>query len=178
MIINSKEIIKLINEKVKLGEILRQEGIITYQLNEEQYSCKFHGNDIKKSARYYKDTDTAYCWVCKEIWDTFSYIKKKKGLSFSETIKYFIDTYKLNISILNKKDISLPDYKKNFSINNKKIKIEKLKATIKDLKNKIDWDRYIKVVYLYMLLKYAVSEDKFEDNYKKLIDKMIKIFKK
>jgi len=53
-----------INKYVKLGNILRETGVIRTDMDEEQFSCPFHGKDTKPSARYYKSTDSCYCFTC------------------------------------------------------------------------------------------------------------------
>lgn len=180
MYIDSKKIVDFIKQYVKLGDILHKEGFITYKLDEEQYSCKFHGEDRKKSARYYKLTDSAYCWVCKERWDAFSYIKKKYGYSFRETVKYFVDNYKIDLTILKSRE-NIESEEINLQkiiINEKKLKIGKLENVLKSIKNEIQWETYIKLVHSFLLLKYGISDQNFEEVYKKFENKIIEILKR
>lgn len=168
-----------IKEHVSLGELLKQDGHITNLLDEEQFSCKFHGPDNKKSARYYRSTDTCYCWVCKRVLDVISYVQERDELTFKEAIRFFIREYYINIShlpesteenIRKTKEIIKP------KVDNKKLKIEKLKEAILAVREDIEYPIYIKFIYSYMLLNYVIPEEKFDEQYKKLKEAMLKVF--
>jgi len=163
----------LIKEHVSLGELLRIDGRITNSLDEEQFSCNFHGFDRKKSARYYRTTDTAYCWVCKERWDVISYVQRKEGMSFGEAINYLIREYSVDVSVLPEaleeharkiKKISEP------KVDNKKLALEKISQVIRVIRDELDFPTYKKLVYSYMVLKYVVPEEDFMEQYSKLKD--------
>ena len=168
-----------IRSKVSLGDMLQTEGFITGLIDEEQLSCPFHGADRKKSARYYRDTDTAYCWVCKEKWDVISYIRKKEGLDFKQVIPYMLDRYHIDIT-------HLPDALENEvltvtqrsapKLNDRKYKIEKIRQAIDLAREDLKYETYLKFIYLYMMLKYAVSEDKFDEQFELLKAGMKKVF--
>ena len=171
----------LIKEHVSLGELLRIDGRITNSLDEEQFSCNFHGYDRKKSARYYRVTDTAYCWVCKEKWDVISYVRKKEGMNFGEAINYLIREYSIDVSVLPEateehvrkiKRVSEP------KVDNKKLALEKLTQAVRIIRDELDFPTYNKLVYSYMVLKYSVPDEEFFNQYAKLKEGMQRVLER
>lgn len=172
---------ELIKENVSLGEILRIEGHITNTISEEQFSCPFHGIDRKKSSRYYRETDSAYCWVCKEKWDVISYIRKKEGLSFGGSLNYLIQQYSIDISVLPEateehvkqiQQVSAP------KVDKKKLALEKFSQAITVTRDDVDYPTYLKMVYAFMVLKYAVPEEKFLEESSNLKKGMLRVFER
>lgn len=171
----------IIKEHVSLGDLLKQDGRITNLLDEEQFSCKFHGMDMKKSARYYRNTDKCYCWVCKKALDVISYVQQRDGLTFNEAIKFFINEYHIDISHLPESTEENIKRTRNIiksKVDNRKLIIEKLKQAILSVREEIEYPTYLKFVYSYMLLNYVIPEEKFEEQYKKLKGGMLKVFNK
>jgi len=161
-----KEIVTLkarIAEYVTLGDLLAKDDKITGSLSEEQYSCNFHGRDLKKSARYYKDTDSSYCWTCKKRWDIYSYLEQKEAMTFWQAIDHLLRTYNIPTKDLpdaleesQRKRIEAPKVK----VNNAKLSQEVLAGAIHHLRGVVPDERYEKMVFAYMLLKYAIEESK------------------
>jgi hypothetical protein len=176
-----KEIIALkarIAEHVTLKDFLVNDGKITGSLSEEQYSCTFHGRDLKKSARYYRDTDSSYCWVCKRKWDIFSYLEQKEGLGFWQAINYLVKTYSIPIKDLpdsleesHKKRIEAPRVK----VSDVKLALEKLSGAIHLLRDLVPPERYEKMVFAFMLLKYATDEEKKPEGSETLRKAILKV---
>ena len=172
---------ELIKEHVSLGELLRIDGRITNSQEEEQFGCTFHGVDRKKSARYYRATDTAYCWVCKERWDAISYIRKKEGMGFGETINHIIRAYNIDVSVLpeaTEEHVRKIQKISEHKVDNKKLALEKISQAITVVRNDVDFPTYTKMVYAYMILKYAVSEDQFAEQCDKLKKGMLRVFER
>lgn len=168
----------LILENIKLGEILRNKDLITYSIDEEQFSCPFHGFDRRKSARYYKETDTAYCWVCTKKWDLFSWVAQEEEISFSEALNLLVKKFKIDIS-------KLPDeleakqknhYKRTQSRSDpRKLNTEKISQAIHAIKNEVPFERYKKMTYAYMVLKYMSSDEKFPSAFEKLREAILRV---
>jgi len=156
---------KEIKRHISLSDILLSRSLITGAIEEEQFSCPFHGTDNKKSSRFYKSTDSSYCWVCKEKLDLFSWVGKEEGLSFQAVLRVLISRYRIDIS-------KLPDafeapksktYKTEVSkSSNNKLFVEKIAQAIKALKDEIDFEKYSKMVLAYMILRNATPEEKFD----------------
>jgi len=153
-----------IKKHVKLGVQLRNDGRITYDLDEEQIHCPFHGVDNKKSARYYRETDTIYCWVCKKVWDILSFTSEKRGSNLREAINYLVDFNRLDISAVPEQVDALIQGitgPQKVELDHKKIFLMQLHDYIISLREKIELEKYNRLVFSYMTLKYSVTDDKF-----------------
>jgi len=169
-----------IKERVTLGDLLRKDVGLTNAQSEEQFSCPFHGVDAKKSCRYYQETDTAYCWVCKEKWDIFSYVSKKHQINFTQAINVLIKAYRVDVS-------KLPDAIDGAHSRNKeikrtatrfdpvKLKIEKLSQAIIALRGEIDFEKYKKIVFSFSLLKHMTPDEKKEATSEKLKEAILRL---
>jgi len=161
-----KEIVALkkrISEHVTYGDLLARDGKISGSLSEEQYSCTFHGRDLKKSARYYRETDSSYCWVCKEKLDIYSYLEKKEGLGFSQAITHLVKTYRVPTDDLpdvfeeaRRRRVEAPRVK----VNGSKLSQERLSGAIRLMRGSIPDEKYERLVFALMLLKHATPEEK------------------
>lgn len=171
----------LIKQHVSLGELLKNDGRITNSQEEEQFGCNFHGVDRKKSARYYRVTDTAYCWVCKERWDAISYIRKKEGMSFGEAINHIIKVYDIDVSVLpeaTEEHVRRIQQRTEPKVDNKKLALEKISQAITVVRENVDFPTYAKMVYAYMVLKYAVPDEQFLEQCTKLKKGMLRVFER
>lgn len=169
-----------IKRSVTLGSLLRNDGKITYDLDEEQIHCPFHGVDNKKSARYYKETDTIYCWVCKKVWDVFSYMSQKRGNGLKEAINYLIDFYRIDISSVPEQiDVLIQGITgpQKVIIDHKKIFLIQVHDFICNLKDKVDYEKYKKLVFSYMLLKHSVPDEKFMEASARMNEALIRVTK-
>lgn len=172
---------ELVLQHVSLGGMMKQAGLITGELDEEQFACKFHGVDRKKSARYYRQTDTSYCWVCKERLDAISYIGKQEGLSFGGTVNHIIKEYRIDVSVLpeaTEEHVKKLEKRTVPNIDNKKLALAKIKMAITTVKNEVEQLTYTKFVYAYMMLKYSVPDEKFEEQYANIKAGMLRVFKR
>jgi len=172
---------ELILQSVSLGDLMKREGLITGELDEEQFSCKFHGVDRKKSARYYRLTDTSYCWVCKEKLDLISYIKKQEGLSFGGAINHIIKEYRIDTSVLpeaTEEHVKALEKRTVPKIDNRKLAVAKIHMAITAVRDEVEQPIYTKFVYAYMMLKYAIPDEKFEEQFANLKAGMLRVFKR
>lgn len=77
--------IDTIHQRVTAHDVLRRFGVpLRYgDGQEEQFSCPFHGQDSKPSARVYPESTRgpshAWCFVCQERWDVLGLWKKFTG---------------------------------------------------------------------------------------------------
>lgn len=170
-----------VKKSITLGILLQNLGKVTYDLDEEQIHCPFHGVDNKKSARYYKSTDTIYCWVCKKVWDIFSYISQKRGNNLKEAISYLVNTYKIDISsVPEQMDVFIQGITgpSKVVIDQKKLFLIQVHDFICNLRGKIDPEKYKKLVFSYMLLKHSVPDEKFMEASTKMNEALIRVTKK
>ena len=168
----------LIKEQVSLGKLLVRKGRIRGTLSEEQFSCMFHGADRKKSCRYYKETDTAYCWVCKEKWDVISFVQRLEGMSFMQAVNYLVSEHRIDTSRLPdaaEAQISKIRCREEVKIDQKKLKIERLSAAVNAVRDDIPMSSYARIVHAFMLIKYLVPDEKFEDGYASFRQAMLNV---
>lgn len=163
---------------VRLEDILVSMGRISGGMAEEQLSCPFHGVDRKKSARYYAETDTAYCWVCTEKWDLFSFVAKKEGMSFAEAIAYLVKTYRVRTEHLPEatEGVLLRHRTRTSSkVQPKTVYVEKLKAAIVAIRDEVVLEKYRSLVFGYMYLKYRTPDEKIQESAETLRASILKV---
>lgn len=167
-----------IRKYVSLESFLIKDKIVSLNLNEEQISCPFHGPDMHKSARFYRETDTIYCWTCKKVWDLFSYLMTKNQLSYSEVLNRLIKNFKIPIDDLPnilegaiKKKIE----SKTVKYDRKKTILESIQRTLIDLREKIELEKYYRLIFAYMLLKNSTPEKKFEEMATKIVEALMRL---
>lgn len=73
--------IENIHARVSARDVLVRFGTqLKYGSKEEQFSCPFHGQDTKPSARVYEETargpSAVWCFVCQEYWDAIRLWRK------------------------------------------------------------------------------------------------------
>lgn len=125
------------------------------QLDEVQYQCPFHGEDRKPSARFYRSTQSCYCWFCKKRWDVISFIMDKERLKFIEAIKYIINKYDIDT-----RDIpDSPDMRiKKPQISMQNIELKRSEKNIKELRNKISFEKYNSLVFAWYLIAFQANK--------------------
>jgi hypothetical protein len=170
---------ELILKSVDFGKVLLEYNV-PFNFNplvadEAQFRCPFHGDDIKPSSRYYRSTQSAYCWVCKERWDIFSFLQKMEGWSFPETLNNLIKMYGVDTSPL--PDVAEVRLKKAqektvVKVDERKMSIERLYQAITAVREEVPSDTFVKFVYSYMMLKWAVPDESFAEQYGKLKEAM------
>ena len=169
-----------IKKYASLGILLRNEGKLTYELDEEQIHCPFHGADRKKSARYYKESDSIYCWKCKKIWDIFSYMQQSRGTSLRDTINILVQTHRIDISVVPEQmDVLINGVtgSQKVEIDRKKIFLMQLHDYVFALREKIDVIKYNKLAYSYMLLKYSIPDEQLKEAAGKFNEALIRVTK-
>jgi len=125
--------------------------------DEVQFRCPFHGEDNKPSARYYRATQTSYCWVCQKKWDVISFIMDKEVINYRQALLYLADRYKLDTnSIPDDPEINL----EKPTISLERVKMISLENRIKDLKGKVGFEVYRNICEIFFMIKYNWIKDK------------------
>jgi len=108
--------------------------------DEAQYRCPFHGSDNKPSARFYRATNSCYCWVCRKRWDVVSFIMEKENFSFLEALRYIVSRFNVDTSVIPDE----PDIHKSRTpeISDDSIRLLRLQKTIRSFRGKIEFDKY------------------------------------
>jgi DNA primase len=96
--------IEAIHRRVSAHEVLRRNGVgLKYGGRVEQFSCPFHGQDNKPSARVYGETERSpshvWCFVCQKRWDAIGLWQKFTGFEgrFSSLLRDIEQTYGIEI---------------------------------------------------------------------------------
>lgn len=169
----------IIAENITLGDILKEEFGISLDIDEIQLSCPFHGIDAKKSTRYYKETDSMYCWVCKKSWDIFSYISQREVINFSQSVDFLVKKYRIDISkapdIFAGGETSPLFTKTKVEIDGKALALAKIKNYLVPLRGKIEPEKYSRLVFAFMLLKHNTPEERFKVDSNKLAHLIVKL---
>lgn len=170
-----------ISKYVKLGNILRETGVIRTDMDEEQFSCPFHGKDTKPSARYYKSTDSCYCFFCHKSWDLYSFLMQRDTATFKEVVNTLIKHYKIDLSKLPEAIVSAGRKsftgKKDAGVNEEKLFIIKAGTMISGMRGKVEVEKYRRIVFAYLLLKYSTSDDMFREKALKLKEVLVRLYK-
>lgn len=171
-------------EKVDLGQVMLDYNVdFVYnpmKSDEVQFRCPFHGKDNKPSARYYRRTQSAFCWVCHKKFDVIAFIMEKVGLSYGGALRHLIQRYKISISdIPDGPDIRYNETVKSSDIPEVKRVIANINMKLQELKYKISFEKYNALCAVYNNLTFKVSENKdVSDMVKKLESKIYTLMEK
>jgi hypothetical protein len=170
---------QIIAESITLGDVLKEDVGISLDIDEIQLSCPFHGVDAKKSTRYYRDTDTMYCWVCKKSWDLYGYVSQREALAFNKTVDFIVKKYRIDISkapdVFSGGETSPMFAKRRVEVDGKALAVEKIKNYLVKLRGKIEDEKYIRLVFAFMLLKHNTPEERFRADSNKLASIIVKL---
>jgi hypothetical protein len=90
--------IEAIKEQVRMSTVLHDYHVQLLDSGvPEQLHCPFHYPDTNKSARFYPDNDSIYCFVCDHTWDVLDFVQTKEELSFVEAVKLVKARYDVTI---------------------------------------------------------------------------------
>lgn len=169
---------ELILEKLDMGKVLLDYHVkFVYSPNftdETQLRCPFHGKDNKPSARYYKTTQSMYCWVCLKSWDVIQFIMEKEQIYYIRALSFLIDKYKIDISsISDEPDFKPLKMKEKISVSKNTVKMTLLKRKIQGFRGKISFEKYRALCSVYYMIMYELSQEKdVLDSTKKLEAKL------
>lgn len=128
--------------------------------DEVQYRCPFHGKDNKPSARYYRATQSCWCWVCHKRWNAIDYVKDAEGLSYYSAINRIIEKWKVNVDdILDAPRLDLTKTKK-VEESSTTFSLRILTGKIRDFRGKIPVDKYAALVTALNMIAYAGFQDR------------------
>jgi hypothetical protein len=90
--------VEAIKEQVRMSAVMRDYHVEFFNTGlPEQLHCPFHYPDTNKSARFYPDNDSIYCFVCDHTWDVIDFVKDKEELTFVEALKFVKAHYQVEI---------------------------------------------------------------------------------
>lgn len=122
------------------------------RVNEAQFKCPFHGKDNKPSARFYKNTQSCWCWVCRKSWDVVSFVMDKEQMYFKQAINFLIEKYKIDTSsVSDDPEIKIPTVMAIPEIDTDLIC---LRRRIRDFKGKLSFEKYKIICYALYLINF------------------------
>ena len=169
--------VKNIKDSVSMIRILKDYGLypFTYEVEDFQMKCPFHGADNKPSAHIYSGK-TFTCFTCnRKNYDVISFVQEKEGIEkFGSVLRHIEQKYSLErVSYDPSEDYYVAPEEKN---SRKEISIfdlhKILEKKVISMKKSLTLERYSK---LFFLLDFAERENKM-DVMKKVQEK-IKEFK-
>ena len=173
---------ELILEKTEFSNVLQDYGaefvFNPSKAEEVQLRCPFHGNDRKPSARFYKETQSMFCWVCHKRWDVIEFIIDKENASFIQALNILVRKYQIDTSSIPddpefvqekvKRSTALEFQRALFSVGSElpgttnvtiqTVELPLLKKEIRLLRGKIFFKRYNALSGVLSMIQYALSQ--------------------
>jgi len=161
---------EVIEEKIDLAKVMLDYGVqFTFDpllADEVQYRCPFHGADNKPSSRFYRGTNSCYCWVCKKRWDVTDFIMDKEKLGYVRAINFIVNKYKVDVS-------SVPDGPdftiKKQTVDFTEMDLKIIRNKILDFRGKLPLNKYAALCTAYYMTLFSHSKG---DDVGKNIDAM------
>lgn len=122
-------------------------------MNEVQYKCPFHGIDTKPSARFYRDTKSTWCWVCRKKRDVISFTMEKESMSYVAAILHLVSLYNLDTSSI--PDTPRLDLTESKTIDGEEVFLMSTKTNILDMQGKAPFESYRALVAAWYMISYA-----------------------
>lgn len=156
---------QLVEESIPLHKLLEETGTSLAQVSRpEQMSCPFHGADTSKSARYYPETNSMYCFACKKSWTPVYYWMQYQETNFMQAAeslarKYGIDLSK--VSEIKKHRISELSKKRKGKVDKKKMAMYLLEDRMRLAKDVEEAGTYAKMLYIFLSARHIEDQDEF-----------------
>jgi len=160
---NPEKLKELILEKVEMDRVMLDYNVdFVYNptlVDEAQLRCPFHGKDNKPSARYYRATQSMFCWVCYKSWDVIQFIMEKEQLYYIRTLLFIIDKYKLDTSsITDEPELPSLNLNKGSVISENSIEAKFVRRKIRDFKGKLVFEKYRALCCAYYMVMFKMSQ--------------------
>jgi len=175
---NPEKLKELILENVDMGQVMKDYNTDFLMdpdlMDEVQLRCPFHGKDNKPSARFYKNTQSMFCWVCYKSWDVIQFVMEKEQIYYVRALLFIIDKYKLDDSLITEDPVLEPlTLATDKKVSEKSLQKKVLRNKIRGLRGKIVFEKYRALVCAYYMVMFKVHQggDSLTD-FKKLEDKL------
>jgi hypothetical protein len=151
---------EFILEKVDLAQVMLDYKVDfvfnPLKAEEAQFKCPFHGQDTKPSARYYRATQSCWCWACQKKWDVISFVMDKEGLWFNSALNFLVNRYRLDVSGIS----DTPEFKNPITqkISEESVLMAMLFNSIIECRKKIPLEKYRVIVSFFYKLSYEKSK--------------------
>lgn len=146
-------------KEVDMGRLMVDYGVsFSYdpiKADEAQFRCPFHGADNKPSARYYRATQSCFCWYCKKRWDVIGFVRDKEKLSYIDALNFLVRRYNVDLAGIPDKPTII--HKQKVSLNHSEIQYRYIKGRLRSMRGKIPFEKYRALAGAYMMACYQGS---------------------
>lgn len=152
---NLERLKELILDEIDFSTVLLEYGVdFVYSpqsVDEAQLRCPFHGKDNKPSARYYRETQTMYCWTCHKRWNVIQFIMEMEQFYFKGALLHIVNKYQLDVSLIPDD----PEFKKDNILDISKVSVDTISAKRKmnEFRGKLSFERYNVLCTAYSMIK-------------------------
>lgn len=160
---NPQKLRELILKKVDMAQVLLDYNVdFVFNptlVDETQLRCPFHGQDNKPSARFYRRTQSMFCWVCYKSWDVIQFIMDKEQLYYIRALLFIIDRYKIDISsISDEPELPSLNLINDTAISEKAVETKLIKKKIRGFRGKIEFEKYRALCCAYYMVMFKMSQ--------------------
>lgn len=141
--------------------------------SEVQMHCPFHGVDRKPSARYYRATQSMFCWKCHKRWNVISFIMEKEGFNFGEALRYIVSRFGIDLSGISDE----PEMKlEKVTTSENSVKMITIENALHGLRGKIPFEKFRALCTALTMARYAESQgESVSDKAAKIEEKLQKV---
>jgi hypothetical protein len=161
---NPEKLRELILKEVDLARVMLDYSVnFVYNpllVDEAQLHCPFHGEDKKPSARYYRATQSMFCWVCYKRWNVIQFIMEREQLYYIRAILFIIDKYKLDVSsITDEPELKVPKLSNGtIIISESSVETKFIRKKIYDYRGKIAFEKYRALCCAFYMIMFKMSK--------------------
>jgi len=161
---NPQKLRELVLKEVDMAKVLLDYNVnFVYNptlADEVQLRCPFHGKDNKPSARFYRNTQSMFCWVCYKSWDVIQFIMEIEQLYYIRALLFIIDKYKVNISSISDEPELPPLNLINGNvISEMAVETKLIKKKIRGFRGKIEFEKYRALCCAYNMVMFKMSQE-------------------
>ncbi len=162
---NPEKLRELILKEVDMATVLLDYGVdFVYNprlADEVQLRCPFHGQDNKPSARFYKATQSMFCWVCYKRWDVIQFVMEREQIYYTRALLFLIDKYKLDTSsISDEPQLKAPRLNNGtVTMSESSVETKLIRKKIRDCKGKIVFEKYRALCCAFYMIMFKMSQE-------------------
>jgi DNA primase len=161
---NPEKLRELILKEVDMARVMQDYGVdFVYNphlVDEAQLRCPFHGEDNKPSARFYKATQSMFCWVCYKRWNVIQFVMEREQIYYTRALLFIIDKYKLDTSsISDEPELKAPKFSNGaVAMSESTIETKLIRKKIRNYRGKIAFKKYRALCCAFYMIMFKMSQ--------------------
>lgn len=161
---NPEKLRELILKEIDMIRVLQDYNVdFVYNpalVDEAQLRCPFHGQDNKPSARFYRGTQTMFCWVCYKRWDVIQFVMEREQIYYKRALLFLIDKYKLDISSISDEPVLKAPKLSNGAVivSEGSVETKLIRKKIHDYRGKIAFEKYRALCCALYIIMFKMSK--------------------